>query len=127
MGYPSQPDRLDSIRRKYLLLGCYTPFGEMIELKAFAKSIVKREGIPGNLSWAPDGRSFTIGDNKEVHLSEFCGTHHKVMTQVHEQVGEMMLGWEPNIDMSTIRDDLASRTAGWSFLHKAENDRDDLN
>ncbi|KAH7111678.1 hypothetical protein B0J13DRAFT_659885, partial [Dactylonectria estremocensis] len=55
--YLSQPDRLDSIRRKYLLRGGYTPFGEMIELKAFAKSIVKREGIPGNLSWAPDGRS----------------------------------------------------------------------
>ncbi|KAH8656365.1 hypothetical protein BGZ61DRAFT_486596 [Ilyonectria robusta] len=119
--YPSQPDRLDSIRRKYLLRGCYTPFGEMIELKAFTKSIMKREGIPGNLSWAPDGRSFTIGDDKKVQLSEFCETYHKVMAQVHEQVNEMMLGWDPSIDLSTIRDDLTCRTAGWSFLRKAEN------
>ncbi|KAL5611011.1 hypothetical protein FOBRF1_007128 [Fusarium oxysporum] len=39
--YSSQPDRISFIRCKYLLRGCYTPFGELIELKAFAKSIVK--------------------------------------------------------------------------------------
>ncbi|KAH6874572.1 hypothetical protein B0T10DRAFT_521747 [Thelonectria olida] len=119
--YPSQPDCLEAIRRKYLLRGYYTPFGEIIELKTFAKSIVKREGIPGNLSWALDGRSFTIGHDKKVQLSDFCRTNHKAVTQVHDQVNEMMLGWEPNIDLATIRDDLIRRTAGWSFLHKAEN------
>jgi hypothetical protein len=45
--YPSQSDRFSSIRCKYLLRGCYTPFGELIELKAFANSMVKREGVPG--------------------------------------------------------------------------------
>ncbi|KAH7137795.1 hypothetical protein EDB81DRAFT_655871, partial [Dactylonectria macrodidyma] len=124
--YSSQPGRLDSIRSKYLLRGCYTPFGEMIELKAFAKSIVKREGIPGNLSWAPDGHSFTIGDDKKVQLSEFCETYHKALAQVHEQVNEMMLGWEPSIDLSTIRDDLTCRKAGWSFLQKPENNLTDI-
>ncbi|EGU73455.1 hypothetical protein FOXB_16035 [Fusarium oxysporum f. sp. conglutinans Fo5176] len=104
--YPSQPDRISSIRCKYLLRGCYIPFGELIELKAFAKSIVKREGVPGNLTWAPDGRSFTIGDDKKVLLSEFCETHHKAVATVQEQVDEMLLGWQPDIDVSTIRDDL---------------------
>ena len=65
----------------------------MIELKAFARSIVKREGIPGNLTWATDGQSFTIGDNKKVLLSEFCETHHRTVTTVREQVDEMLLGW----------------------------------
>ncbi|KAM0294212.1 hypothetical protein ACHAPM_011458 [Fusarium culmorum] len=65
----SQPDRIPSIRSKYLLRGCYTPFGELIELKALAKSIVKPEGTPGNLTWAPGGRPFTIGDDKKVFLS----------------------------------------------------------
>ncbi|EXK24209.1 hypothetical protein FOMG_19053 [Fusarium oxysporum f. sp. melonis 26406] len=83
--YPSQPDRISSIRYKYLLRGCYSPFGELIELKAFAKSIVKRDGVPGNLTWAPDGQSFTIGDDKKVLLSEFCETHHKAVATVQEQ------------------------------------------
>ncbi|EXL65654.1 hypothetical protein FOPG_18126 [Fusarium oxysporum f. sp. conglutinans race 2 54008] len=123
--YPSQPDRISSIRCKYLLRGCYIPFGELIELKAFAKSIVKREGVPGNLTWAPDGRSFTIGDDKKVLLSEFCETHHKAVATVQEQVDEMLLGWQPDIDVSTIRDDLTCRKAGWSFIDKIENNLTD--
>ncbi|PNP60709.1 hypothetical protein FNYG_14562 [Fusarium nygamai] len=124
--YPSQPDRISSIRGKYLLRGCYTPFGELIELKAFAKSIVKREGVPGNLTWAPDGRSFTIGDEKKVLLSEFCETHHKAVITVQEQVDEMLLGWKPDIDVSAIRDDLTCRKAGWSFIDKIENNLTDI-
>ncbi|KAH7194982.1 hypothetical protein DER44DRAFT_815616 [Fusarium oxysporum] len=80
--YPSQPDRPDAIRKMYLIRGCYTPFGEIIELKAFAKSIVKRE----------DGQSFTIGHDKKLKLSEFCATHLKAVELVQERVDEMMLG-----------------------------------
>jgi hypothetical protein len=98
----------------------------LIELKAFAKSIVKREGVPGNLTWAPDGRSFTIGDDKKVLLSEFCETHHKAVAIVQEQVDEMLLGWQPDIDVSAIRDDLTCRKAGWSFIDKIENNLTDI-
>ncbi|KAH7187148.1 hypothetical protein DER44DRAFT_753975 [Fusarium oxysporum] len=62
--YPSQPDRISSIRCKYLLRGCYTPFGELIELKAFAKSIVKREGVPGEPT-VPN----TTGNGIQYHFS----------------------------------------------------------
>lgn len=124
--YPSQPDRISSISCKYLLWGCYTPFGELTKLKAFAKSIVKREGVPGNLTWTPDGRSFTIGNDKKVLLSEFCETHHKVVAIVQEQVDEMLLGWQPDIDVSAIRDDLTCRKADWSFIDKIENNLTDI-
>jgi hypothetical protein len=119
--YPSQPDRLDAIRKKYLIRGCYTPFGEIIELKAFAKSIVKREGIPGNLSWDPDGQSFTIGHDTKFKLSEFCATHCKAIKLVRERVDEMMLGLEVDLDADEIQDDLTCRKAGWSFIQDAKN------
>jgi hypothetical protein len=80
--YPLQPDRISSICCKYLLQGYYLLFRELIELKVFAKYIMKREGVPGNLTWAPDGRSFTIGDDKQVLLSEFCETHYKAVAIV---------------------------------------------
>ncbi|EXA31287.1 hypothetical protein FOVG_17411 [Fusarium oxysporum f. sp. pisi HDV247] len=123
--YSSQPERLESIRPKYLIRGCYTPFGELIELKAFAKSIVRQEGMPGNLSWAPDGRSFVVGNDKEVRLSDFCRTYHKAITLVEEQVEEMMLGIRPSFNVDDIRDDLSCRRAGWSFLQKPENNLSD--
>ncbi|RYC77442.1 hypothetical protein BFJ63_vAg19684, partial [Fusarium oxysporum f. sp. narcissi] len=119
--YHSQPERLEAIRQRYLVRGCYTPFGELIELKAFAKSIVRQEGMPGNLSWAPDGRSFVVGNDKEVKLSDFCKTYHKAIALVEEQVEEMMLGLEPNFNVDVVRDDLNCRKAGWSFLQKPEN------
>ncbi|PTD06332.1 hypothetical protein FCULG_00011851 [Fusarium culmorum] len=50
----------------------------LIELKALANSSVKPEGTPGNLTWAPGGRSFTIGDDKK-----FCETRHKAVITVH--------------------------------------------
>ncbi|WKT54184.1 Helicase superfamily 1/2, ATP-binding domain [Fusarium oxysporum f. sp. vasinfectum] len=119
--YPSQPDRLDAIRKKYLIRGCYTPFGEIIELKAFAKSIVKREGIPGNLSWDPEGKSFMIGHDVKFKLSEFCATHCKVMKLVGERIDEMMLGLEVDIKTDEIQDDLTCRKAGWSFIQDPKN------
>ncbi|KAH7144670.1 hypothetical protein DER46DRAFT_580593 [Fusarium sp. MPI-SDFR-AT-0072] len=77
--------------------------------------------MPSNLSWAPDGRSFVVGNDKEVKLSDFCKTYHKAIALVEEQVEEMMLGLKPNFNIDVVRDDLNCRKAGWSFLQKPEN------
>jgi hypothetical protein len=54
--YPSQRERLEAIRTKYLLRGSQGPFREIIELKAYAKSIVRQEGGPSNLSYVRERR-----------------------------------------------------------------------
>ncbi|KAJ6436888.1 ATP-dependent DNA helicase pfh1 [Purpureocillium lavendulum] len=119
--YPSQPERLQAIRTKYMLRGCHTPIGEILELKAFGKSIIKREGYRSNLTWSLDGQSFTIGNDKVVHLSDFCTAHRDAIWRVQEQVDEMMLGWKPTQDLSTIADDLTNKVPGWCFLDSPEN------
>ncbi|PWI64550.1 hypothetical protein PCL_09563 [Purpureocillium lilacinum] len=119
--YPSQPERLQAIRTKYILRGCHTPIGEILELKAFGKSIIKKEGYRSNLTWSLDGQSFTIGNDKVVHLSDFCTAHSVAIWRVQEQVDEMMLGWEPMEDLSTIADDLTNKVPGWCFLDSPEN------
>ncbi|KAH6977630.1 hypothetical protein EDB80DRAFT_738121 [Ilyonectria destructans] len=93
----------------------------LIELKAFGKSIARREGARATLTWAPDGGSFTIGNHKVIRLSEFCTTYRAAIAQVQELVAELMLGWDPVIDLSAIRDDLTCQTPGWSFLDHSEN------
>lgn len=104
-----------------MLRGYYSPLGEILERRAFAKGIVKREGLPSNLAWAPDGRPFTIGNGKQVRLTEFCTMHHDAVVQVINGLNEMLLGWRPTVDLSKIRDDLNCRTPGWSFLDLQEN------
>jgi hypothetical protein len=49
-----------------MLRGSYSPLAELIKLKAFGKSIVRREGARATLTWAPDGGSFTIGNHKVI-------------------------------------------------------------
>ena len=71
--YRSQPSHLEIVRQKYMLRGCHSPLSKLIELKAFGNSIIRREGPPGNLTWAADGRSFTFKD-KTIHLSALYGT-----------------------------------------------------
>ncbi|KJZ70143.1 hypothetical protein HIM_10450 [Hirsutella minnesotensis 3608] len=119
--YPSQPERLQGIRIKYMLRGCHTPIGEILELKAFGKSIIKKEGYRSNLTWSLDGQSFTIGNDKVVHLSEFCTAHRDAIWRVQEQVDEMMLGWKPTEDLCAISDDLTNNVPGWCFLDSPEN------
>ncbi|KAJ6439190.1 hypothetical protein O9K51_08602 [Purpureocillium lavendulum] len=119
--YSSQPERLQAIRTKYMLRGCHTPIGEILELKAFGKSIIKRDGYRSNLTWSLDGQSLTIGNDKVVHLSDFCTTHRDASWRVQEQVDEMMLGWKPTEDLSTIADDLTNKVTGWCFLDSPEN------
>jgi hypothetical protein len=48
--YPDQASRLNDIRVKYLLRGGFSPMSEIIELKAFGKSIIKKEGARTNLT-----------------------------------------------------------------------------
>ena len=119
--YSSHPERLEAIRSKYMLRGCYTPLAELIELKAFGKSIIRREGARATLTWAPDGSSFTIGNHKVIRLSDFCSTYHTAITQVQDLVTELMLGWSPQVSVSAIQDDLACHTPGWSFLDHPKN------
>lgn len=119
--YPSQPERLEAIRKKYMLRGCYSPLSELIELKAFGKSIVRREGPRGTLTWASDGHSFTLHNDKVVRLSEFCTTYQASIKSVQKLVTEMMLGWEPTVHLSVIQDDLTCQLPGWCFLNKPEN------
>lgn len=119
--YPSQPNRLEAIRKKYMVRECYSPLRELIELKALGKSIVRREGPRGTLTWAPDGRSFTLGKNKTIRLSEFCTIFRASVQKFQDHVAEMMLGWAPTIDLSAIHDDLTCQLPGWSFLNMPEN------
>ncbi|KAI3570585.1 hypothetical protein IWW34DRAFT_903267 [Fusarium oxysporum f. sp. albedinis] len=38
----------------------------------------------------------------------------------------MLLGWRPDIDVSSIRDDLTCRRAGWPFINKIEHNLTDV-
>jgi hypothetical protein len=67
---------------KYLLRGAFSPMSEIIELKAFGKSIIKKEGARTNLTWAVDSQSFTIGSSSRIRLLDFTYMYKVAVTKV---------------------------------------------
>ena len=57
---------------------------EIIKLKAFGRSIVKKEGAQTNLTWAADGQSFTIGSSNQIRLLDFTYMHQAAVVKVEE-------------------------------------------
>lgn len=119
--YPDQAGRLEEIRTKYLLRGAFSPMSEIIELRAFGRSIVKKEGGRTNLTWAADGQSFTIGSSSQVVIRDFTYMHHTAVVKVEERIGQLMLGWDPIINLGSICDDFNCAIPGWSFLEEEHN------
>jgi hypothetical protein len=118
--YVDQIQRLEQIRSKYLLRGGFHPFGELIELRAYGKWVVKKEGVRANLAWAADGQSFAIND-QTFRLLDFTYMYKASIEQVARRISQLMLGFQPAMNLAAITDDLTCRTPGWSFLQDERN------
>lgn len=119
-GYANQVQRLNRFRRRFLLRGGFHPTGECIELRAYGRGVVKKEGARANLSWAADGHSFTIRGSR-VQLLDLACMHRDSVARVGDHLSRLMLGWEPVVDLHSVRDDLTRSTTGWSFLQEERN------
>ena len=118
--YADQVQRLNRIRRKFLLRGGFHPMGECIELRAYGRGIVKKEGARANLSWAADGHSFSIRGS-QIQLLDLARMHWDSVARVGARLSHLMLGWEPAVDLHDIRDDLTCNATGWSFIQEEHN------
>ncbi|PMD52182.1 uncharacterized protein K444DRAFT_545924 [Hyaloscypha bicolor E] len=47
--------------------------------------------------------------------------HQVSVIKVEERVSHLMLGWQPAVDLRTVRDDFTCRAPGWSFLQEEQN------
>ena len=113
--YDDQVKRFQGIRSRYMLRGGFHAMGECIDMRAYGRAIVKKEGARANLSWSGDGTSFSIND-KKVQLLEFTSMHREVVTLVERSTMKLMFNWRPAIDLCIVKDDLTRNTIGWSFV-----------
>jgi len=119
---PSHSKRLEQIRLKYMLRGGFHPLGELFELRAHGKWVVKKDGARANLVWADDGQSFSIND-KVIRLLDFTYLYKASMDQVERHLAQALLGWQaPTTDLSVVKDSLTCRTPGWCFLQEPGNE-----
>lgn len=113
--YTDQVRRLDRIRWRFLLYSGFYPIGKCIELRAYRRAVIKKEGACANLSWAADSHSFAIGSSY-MQLLDLARMHRDSIARVGDRLLRLILRWEPVVDLYAIQDDLTCNTTGWSFL-----------
>jgi hypothetical protein len=118
--YPDQVQQLQQIRTKYLFRGSMAPIGYFVERLRYGRAITRHEGPPTNISWSLDGQILSIADGK-ISISEFRSVIHTTIIRVRQLIHNLLLDWQPQLELESYRDNLVNRQPGYSFLNHPDN------
>lgn len=118
--YKSQLQQLQYIQCKYLCYSSAYPMGRLLEAIAYGRAIAKKEGACTNISWSLDKQSLELG-GQLVTLYSFCSMVWVAIQDAQRALRQLMLDWEPKINLHTIQDSLTNNQVGWSFLKEPTN------
>jgi hypothetical protein len=94
--------------------------GYLIARLQHGRAIVKCEGPRTNISWSFDGQTLDL-DGSGITMHEFRQTVHSVLAKLEQVTRCLMFDWWPQVDLSTMKDDLAKHRPGYSFLQEPAN------
>ena len=118
--YPDQIHRLQQIRMKYLFRGSLSPIGYLLERLRHGRAIARHEGPPTNISWSVDSQVLYIADGK-ISMPQFRSIIHTTIVRARQLTQDLLLGWQPQIEVKSYCDDLVNRRPGYSFLNHPKN------
>ena len=110
--YDDYGDRLEFVRRSYLISGSYRPFSDLVSLLAYGKQITKVNGRPGVIHWEDDMQGLQI---KDIHLrlDDFRQFVHDIIESLEEILyDELFFGAAPpSVDLQKLTDIMTKNTA----------------
>ncbi|KAH7231629.1 uncharacterized protein BKA55DRAFT_712855, partial [Fusarium redolens] len=118
-----QLDQLNSIREKYMIAGTQYSFAEMVSLRDFGRNIAHTEPPSLLFSWSDDGETIRCGDF-QLTMDKFRQVPDYFISQAEEICDKLMFDLKPEIDLTTIKDDMANSSSGYSFVKHPANDLD---
>ena len=118
--YPDRLQRLQHVRRKYLCRGSAYPMSQLLETLAYGRAIARKEGPRTNISWSLDKQTLDL-DGQLVSMYSFRSMVWVAIQDAQTALRQLMLGWEPAIDLRAVKDSLVNNRVGWSFLSEPAN------
>jgi hypothetical protein len=120
--YDDYGNRLEFVRRSYLISGSYRPFSDLVSLLAYGKSCTKANGRPGAIHWDDDGQGLQIKDIR-LRLDDFRRFVHDIVESLGEILyDELLFGAAPpSVDMQKLTDIMTKRQHRTSFLSEPSN------
>ncbi|KAH7190073.1 hypothetical protein DER44DRAFT_851671 [Fusarium oxysporum] len=116
-----QVSRLQKIRQEYLVLGSQSPFEELFSLLAYGRAIASSETPAFLLTWSDDGQTVSYKDEISVHMEKFRRLPMTLLERAEALCSELMYGWRPPCDLSSVKDDMSNTTHGFSFVSHPKN------
>ena len=118
-----------TIQSRYLCRESISATSHLLRFLAYGRQLAQNEGPRANISWAPDYQALTLFSSRSqddlgsglIQLADFRKMVTGAIRHCHRLTQEMMLGWEPTVDLSSLRDDLTNSTAGYSYLSEPAN------
>ncbi|KAH7471776.1 hypothetical protein FOMA001_g13799 [Fusarium oxysporum f. sp. matthiolae] len=113
---------LQKTRLEYLVLGSQSPFEELFSLLAYGRAIAGSETPAFLLRWSDDSQTVSYKDEISVNLEQFRRLPMTLLERAETLSGQLMYGWKPPCDLSSVKDDISNTTHGFSFVSHPKND-----
>ncbi|RBA11787.1 hypothetical protein FPRO05_14224 [Fusarium proliferatum] len=119
-----QLERLQLIRRQYMVMESQSPMEELLSLRNYGQVIARTDTPPHLLRWSDNGQVVSLGDEISVSMSQFRRLPERFIKEAATLCNEMMFAWDPAIDLANITDDVTNNKEGFSFVLHPRNKLD---
>ncbi|KAL6789482.1 hypothetical protein GGI42DRAFT_347252 [Trichoderma sp. SZMC 28013] len=116
-----QLERLQAMRKKYMIAGSQSAFDEFFGLRSYGRIMARSDTPAFLLRWSEDGRTVHYGDHFQLSMGQFRLLPDYVIEQARRLCNELMFGLEPVVDLSNIKDELTNSQKGFSFVTNPQN------
>ncbi|KAJ9413909.1 hypothetical protein QL093DRAFT_2594845 [Fusarium oxysporum] len=125
IGIPQRPhtqqlERLNEIRADHMVLGSQSPLAELVSLRNFGRAIARTEPPSILFYWSDDGETVSNGSLK-LTMDKFRELPEYFTSRAEELCGSLMYGLEPEVDLVSVKDDLANSQSGYCFVKHPAN------
>ncbi|KAG4279200.1 hypothetical protein FPRO04_13651 [Fusarium proliferatum] len=125
IGIPQRPhtqqlERLNEIRADHMVLGSQSPLAELVSLRNFGRTIARTEPPSILFHWSDDGETVSSGSVK-LTMDKFRELPEYFNSRAEELCGNLMYGLEPEIELASVKDDMASSQSGYCFVKHPAN------
>ena len=111
---------LNNVRLKCMVLGCLTPLGEFISLRARGRRLALGDPPSILAHWSDDKQTLSYGDTS-ISMESFRNFGHALVQHAEALCNSLMFNWLPEVDLASVKDDMSNIIQGYSFLQHPAN------
>jgi hypothetical protein len=111
---------LKEFRQRYTCHGSLTPLIEFISLRDYGRKIAHIDGPTFRVSWSDDGETVSY-EGGSLQMNQFRALGHYLLDRCATICRRLMYGWEPDVQLGQVRDDLNNSRRGYSFVSHPAN------